>query len=954
MLKSKNLLVAAVCLFFVPEISAQTAVTINETKTNAVLTEKAAEISLTIENLGKSFEGEISLELLDKDEQVRAKTSKKAKIKRGASTDKISLPLGDLMRTSQDDIGWFRLRYSVKTKNGNLQTAGIISLSEIIKDIFELRVTAAENVFAGMNYRVRARAVHPFTNAPIQNVKIAGELALDVDTDENEDKLKLSAEATTDADGFAILEFNIPVETKLEYDGELKVTGSKYGIVREIEQDLNSFDNDTSVFINTDKPIYQPGQILNVRGLLLKGAIGEKKIVGDAEIEFSVIDDDSTLLYKETVKTSAFGIAAISWTIPENAKLGEYNIRVKDEDGEGIGYENFKVTRYDLPNFTVETKSDRDFYLTKDSTANVTVSADYLFGKPVTRGKVRVVEESERSWNYRKQKWETEEGQVFEGETDADGKFTANIDLKKTHIELEKKSWRRYQDVHFAAYFTDLTTNRTEQRRFDLRLSKEAIHIYFIGRTYNNNPNLPLTFYVSTFYADGTPASCDVEIKGKYKNETSEKQIASIKTNRYGAGKLQFNAPQNSDISKDLELKITAFDEKGNIGTHDENIDFDTDDKIQINFGKTIFHDGETIKAEIVSSKKSGLIYIDVVKNWSVLDSHYVYLENGRAALEIPYKNYFKGELTIAAYTESVDDDGDLDLIKTSRGIIFPAPNNLRVDAKFSDSVYRPNEEATINFSVFAPDKSPIETALGIVVFDKAIEERARTDSEFGNYRGMFYGYRGLLGYGEAFGGLTKNDLNELDLRQPISDEIQLAAELMFYNNYYYPEINRSDDYTQARSVFAEVIEKQLAPVETVLRNAYADDFSHPTDDVSLREILSARNIDFDKLRDPWLSNYRAKYEVGETNDLMTIESAGADKKFDTRDDFTVLKMSFAYFLPIGKKIDAVAADYHERTGEFIRNYEVLKDELNKKGVDLGNLKDRWNHPYRIEFGVNG
>ena len=775
MLKGKFLLIIAVFLLSVLEISAQTAVTIDESKTNAVLTKKAAEISLAIGNSGENFDGEIFLELIDKNEQVRAKTSKIVKIKRGASNDKISLPFGDLMQTAQDDIGWFRLRYLLKTKNGNLQTAGILSLSEIIKDIFELRVTSADSVFAGMNYRVRARAVHPFTDAPVRDVKVSGELTLDVD--ENDDDFKLTAEAITDADGFAVLEFNIPAETNLNYDGDLKIKGSKYGIFREVEQDLDAIDRGMWFYINTDKPLYQPGQLLNVRGILLKDTFSENTIVNDAELEFSVVDDDRTLIYKENVKTSGFGVAAISWTIPENAKLGEYTVSVENEDGNSVGYEKFKVTRYDLPNFTVETKSDRDFYLAENAAANVTVSADYLFGKAVTRGKVSVVRENERRWNYRKQKWETDEGQIIEGETDADGKFIAKIDLRKMHTELEENNYRRYEDFSFAAYFTDLTTNRTEQRRFDLRLSKEAIHVYFIGETYDRNPNLPLTFYVSTFYADGTPAICDVEVKGKYENEIVETTFTKLKTNRYGAGKLRFNAPRNGDIEKNLELKITAFDGKGNGGTHKKDINFDADDALQISFGKTIFHDGEAIKAEIVSNKKSGLVYVDVVKDWSVLFSSYVYLENGRAEVEIPYQKVFKGELTIAAYMETVDDDDDLDLIRTSSGIIFPAPNNLRIDAKFSDSVYRPNEEATINFNVFATDKSPIESALGIVVFDKAIEERARTDSEFGNYRGMFYGYRTLLGYDESFSGLTKNDLNELDLRQPISEELQLAAE---------------------------------------------------------------------------------------------------------------------------------------------------------------------------------
>ena len=211
--------------------------------------------------------------------------------------------------------------------------------------------------------------------------------------------------------------------------------------------------------------------------------------------------------------TSRFGVASADWAIPENTRLGDYVVVVKLEGGEydSRGSASVKISRYDLPNFTVNIKPDRSYYLPGQD-AEVEVRADYLFGQPVKRGRVRVVRETEHHWNYREQKWETEEGDTYEGEVDAEGRFLAHVKLSDGHEDLKDRDYWRYRDLSYAAYFTDPTTNRTEQRRFDLRLTKDAIHVYVVDRTYRHPRNFPLEFYVSTSYADGTPASCEVEI----------------------------------------------------------------------------------------------------------------------------------------------------------------------------------------------------------------------------------------------------------------------------------------------------------------------------------------------------------------------------------------------------------------------------------------------------------
>ncbi|HMS41618.1 MAG TPA: alpha-2-macroglobulin family protein, partial [Pyrinomonadaceae bacterium] len=576
----------------------------------------------------------------------------------------------------------------------------------------------------------------------------------------------------------------------------------------------------------------------------------------------------------------------------------------------------------------------------------VEVRADYLFGKPVTKGKVRVVRENSREWNWKEQKYDIEEGEKHEGNTDAEGKFTAKFDLSEAHEDLEDSDYYKFRDLKFTAYFTDSTTNKTEQRRFDVRVTREPIHVYFIGNRYDQNPALPVNGYVSTFYADGTPAQCEVEIKGREEDTDDKlKTLQRLKTNSFGAGKIEFMRPKFEHEDDDLEIRITAKDGKGNKGTFGEEIYFDVDnDALRIKTEKSIFKPGEAVEIKLKSNRQTGLVYVDVVKGWSVIDSYFVNLKNGKAEVKIPYKPNFKGELKIAAFMEDEEDD----LIEASRGIVFPSPQNLKVEAEFDKESYKPSEEARVNFSVLDSIGNTVESVLGVVIFDRAIEERARTESEF---NGMFSNYSGWLGYGDSFGGVNVKDLNDLDLSKPIADELQLVAEVMFQDRYYRPNIFRSRSYdTEAKSVYAEYFTKQFTPIEKILKEHYEKrNFEHPTDEQFLRRILSENGVNFDDLRDVWEQKYRAVFSVEKTNDTLQIFSAGADKIFDTKDDFTVSSASFLYFTPTGNAIDKAVKDFHTRTGEYIRDEKTLFAELG-----ITELKDRFGRPYHIDFEVSG
>src|SRR5207247_6664651 len=108
--------------------------------------------------------------------------------------------------------------------------------------------------------------------------------------------------------------------------------------------------------------------------------------------------------------------------------------------------------------------------------------------------------------------------------------------------------------------------------------------------------------------------------------------------------------------------------------------------------------------------------------------------------------------------------------------------------------------------------------------------------------------------------------------------------------------------------------------------------------------------IDFDQLRDPWGMPFQTKFSTEKEMDLLEITTAGADKRFGTTDDFSISKISWPYFKPIGEAIGRVIEDYYKRTGLLLRDEGALKSELLKEGIDLDSLKDRWGNGYYAGF----
>jgi len=949
------LCLSVLCLSMVQLTRAHGELRVNETLTRIHLEKRPAEVLLAVENLtGRASNARVQVELLDPRNRVTAQITGVQAITAGSQVLNLSLPisLSNLKENERRQLLWYRLHYRLSEEGSPADTAteGIISLSEITPDLFEIRVAASEFVREGGRYRARVQAIHPITRRPAVNVRIDGELTLD---DDNDKSVKLRNGRTTDTKGYALLEFVLPQrfpqfphKSRPTGGGEIHVVGQNGAIVTEAKADV-LVDQFAHILISSDKPLYQPGQVMHVRALVFTPS---KHALANQNVVIRICNPENTTIFRTVVKSSRFGIVNADWVIPENTRLGDYRIWVGVDGGEEDGQTTYdvRISRYDLPNFTVNVQPDRRYYLPGQD-AEVRVRADYLFGKPVARGHVRVVRETEREWNYREQKWDIVEGDKYEGETDDKGIFVAHLKLAKDHREVADRDYDRFKDATYAAYFTDPTTNRTEQRRFDLRVTKEAIHVYVVENYYRDyNRALPLKFYISTFYADGSPARCKVTVR--LTNAQAKKSLA-LRTNRYGLAKVNgLRLAREFENRYETNLVVSAVDSQGQKGTNTQDLSLDDGPMISVETDKALYRAGEPINVFITSSTPDKTVVVDLARDSSVIRSERVQLHNGRGSVTFPYKSDFKDRLAIAAYEDFSESQQMID----TRTILYPRNSDLKVNVQTSQTSYRPGEDAQVNLSVRAPEGGSTESAVGVVVLDKAVEERFRTDREFGQHYTFNDSLQRFLGVDQQLSGVTLRDLQQLDMRKPVSPDLDLLAEILLNQGRdYYPSFHSSDQYeTEQLSVFRDSIKEQLEPVREALVRHYVNTSDYPKDEASLRRLLSESQIDSNTLHDPWGIPYRAIFFVERQTDALTLVSAGADKRFETDDDFSVERFGWPYFGHAGGKIDKAVRRYHDRTGGFIRDFSTLKHELISDGLELDRILDRWGKPYRFEFNV--
>jgi hypothetical protein len=948
---SRRWLLSLLCLsavvVFVQLASANGGLKVNESATRFLIQDQATVLLEVVNPASHSLAVHLNLDLLDPKDIPQGMAVRNLTLQPGLN--KLSIPLTltaqNLNKAADAELLWYRLRYRIapapEADSAPDAASGIMSLSEIdTPDIFALKVSTPRNTSRGARQYTHVRALHPLTGKPVPDVDVRVELNLDRDP-----KQTLRGSTITDADGYALVILNIPARLNGD-EGELKVVAQHGGYIQEASNDIEL--NDTAqIIITADKPIYQPGQPLHVRALALSSV---HHAAANAKATLKISDPEQTTVFQTELVTSRFGVASADWNIPDNTRLGVYGISVELDDdnyNNSMGYQAVKISRYDLPNFTVSVKPDRSFYLPGQN-AELEVRADYLFGQPVKRGHVRVLREEDRSWNYREQKWDVTGGDKYEGETDDSGRFLVQVDLGADHEELKEEDYSRFKDLTYAAYFTDPTSNRTEQRRFDLRVTKDAIHIYVAEGRYRQTSGFPMQFFLATSYADGTPAPCEVAIsQADDDDDRVNPVIKTIRTNKYGIAKVTgINLTETNDSPS---LSFTARN-NNSTGRHVESFYYRSVPVVRVETEKALYRPGEPIKVSIKASKPQLNLFIDVARDSNIIESRSLTLSDGAATFTLDYRAEFQDEVTISAYSPNAADAYSYDYIIGSRTVLFPRDRDLKLNLHLDHAEYKPGAEATADFRISTPDGRPVSSALGVVIFDRAVEERARTDQDFSGGFGFYGSFSQWRGYDDQVGSITRKDLQRVDLTKALPEGIESVAELLLSADPVRPVFFETNEFAaDHRRVFSESLDLYFKPLRNILDGQYKNGV-YPENRETLRRLLFESGVEVDQLRDPWGTVYREVFSFAKADSIFDIVSAGPDKVFNTADDLTSAHIVRPYFRFTGEAISRAVERFHSRTGGFIRDLATLKGELQTEGVGVDALRDPWGQPYDFSF----
>lgn len=394
-------------------------------------------------------------------------------------------------------------------------------------------------------------------------------------------------EGTTDAQGHLNASFTVPKLAPGTY---------KLQLVAEDAEPLSAditVEEGPVLFIETDKPIYKPGQTIQGRVLTLNNALTPLS----SPVEVSISDAKAIKIHKETIEANEFGVASFELSLADKLNLGTWTIRAKSSNEEVIL--DIEVDKYVLPKFDVELKPERDWFLVDEEISGV-IEAEYFFGKPVN-GTVNIAASRYiGNWDrYASFSGELTDGRVeftlppveyIAGTTGAEGAGTLQLDMVVTD-----------------------EGGHEERTTTLLRIVDAPVQARMIAESNTIKPGFPLQILLVTETPDGKPTDSSVTLRTTFYGEGygSISDSRQTVTTENGLRLLEIPVPDKAIAAQIIaELKV---DEHTTTATLDLNGAFSPSASFihirQEQFGKYKVGDSASFQ---VRATNPGTIYYDV------------------------------------------------------------------------------------------------------------------------------------------------------------------------------------------------------------------------------------------------------------------------------------------------------------------------------------------------------
>jgi CD109 antigen len=292
--------------------------------------------------------------------------------------------------------------------------------------------------------------------------------------------------------GKGTIEFEVPQLAEGDY--KIEVRGPGFSDEASVQVEEGSL-----LFLETDKPIYKPGQTLHVRLISLDSELKPAPVEATVELQ----DAKGTKVFKKTVQTDEYGMATLEVPISEEPNLGVW--KVTAQAGERSAELDVRIEEYVLPKYEVAVDLSKEWFLV-DEPIMGKVRATYSYGKPV-RGTLHI--EAQRYVG------EWEEFASYGTDIDGEGEF----ELPAVQYVAGVPEERGMGNVTLEITVEERATGYEEKTTRLLTVSESPVSVQVIPESTAFKPSLPFTFLVVTETPDNEPVESRVNVEISYLGE---------------------------------------------------------------------------------------------------------------------------------------------------------------------------------------------------------------------------------------------------------------------------------------------------------------------------------------------------------------------------------------------------------------------------------------------------
>ncbi len=309
-------------------------------------------------------------------------------------------------------------------------------------------------------------------------------------------------------EGKGTVNLDIPLVDPGDY--EVRVKGSGFDDRASVKVEKSFL-----VFLETDKPIYKPGQTVHMRVFTLNG---ELRPVSET-VTIEVLDAKGIKVFRQVVTSDDYGMASLDLPVSQEPNLGAWKITAETDGGKT--QLDITIEKYVLPKYEVKVELPKEWFLV-DEPITGTIKAEYSFGKPVS-GELEI------------------KASKYVGEWEAYATFTQEID-GETQFELPAAGYVAgvpaaggMGNVRLDVTVTEKATGYQEKTSQLITIAQTPLNIQLIPESSAFKPGLPFNILIITETPGNEPVDTKVQLTLTYLDsqyqevEKEEKEVSTDK-----------------------------------------------------------------------------------------------------------------------------------------------------------------------------------------------------------------------------------------------------------------------------------------------------------------------------------------------------------------------------------------------------------------------------------------